>query len=81
MGSKNPVAPADYAMWAPAGDALLYAQGNRVMEVPITLGSSITVGAPRVALTAESTRALLDQTFDVTKDGTIRDHPAAAVNR
>jgi hypothetical protein len=39
------------------------------MEVPISLGSAVAIGTPRVVLESASTRALLDQTFDMTKDG------------
>jgi serine/threonine-protein kinase len=59
----------DYAMWTPAGDGLLYAQGGRVMEVPIALRPSVVIGTPRIVLESVPTRALLAPTFDMTRDG------------
>lgn len=70
----------DYAMWHPDGKALVYSRGDRIFEVPITLGATVSVGTPRLALDVTGTRLLLERTFDVTKDGkfVVARRPASA---
>ena len=59
---------ATFAQWTARGDAVLYAQGDRLIEVPVTLDPVIAAGAPRVVMDSNMTRSLVG-TFDVSKDG------------
>ena len=54
--------------WTPNGDAVVFAQVDRLMEVPVTLEPTVTIGAPRVVLDARAMRPFVSA-FDITPDG------------
>ncbi len=56
------------AHWSPGGNAVLFSQADRLVEVPITLEPTVTIGAPRVVLDANAMRPFVG-TFDITPDG------------
>jgi Tol biopolymer transport system component len=51
--------------WSPEGDRIFYRQGQDLMEVPVTIGPSPSLGQPRKLFTWEA----LGRGFDVTSDG------------
>ena len=54
--------------WSRKGDAVLFAEVDRLVEVPITVEPTVTVGTPRVVLDANAMRPFVS-VFDVTPDG------------
>ncbi len=54
--------------WSPKGDAILFTESERLIEVPITLQPTVTVGPPRVVLDSNAMRPFLGA-FDLTPDG------------
>jgi Tol biopolymer transport system component len=61
-------AGATFARWTPKGDAVVYAQTDHLIEVPITLEPAVSVGPARVVLDSNVSRPFVG-TFDVAKDG------------
>ena len=54
--------------WSPKGDAVLLVQRDRLIEVPVTLGPTVAVGASRILLDANAMRPFVSG-FDITSDG------------
>jgi serine/threonine-protein kinase len=58
----------DDPRWSAGGDAVLYTQSERLIEVPVTLEPAVAIGAPRVVLDAIAMRTFLGG-YDVGRDG------------
>jgi hypothetical protein len=58
----------DDPRWSAGGDAVLYTQLDRLVEVPVTLDPAVAIGAPRAVLDARAMRPFLGG-YDVGRDG------------
>ena len=59
----------DFSAWHPDGTRLLYVRGNRLFEVAMTLGPTVTLGTPRMVFEEGQSAVILGQGVDVMPKG------------